>query len=181
MKKGFDSRRLDVRRFAEEEGRIETAEPLSGFGRLVEETQGRGTDEPLSWSARGEMLNPGHVQPQVWIHLHAATRLVLTCQRCLQPVQLPVTVERSFRFVNDEATAASEDEDAEEDVLAESRSFDLRELIEDEVLLAIPLVPRHVICPVVLPTSAGEAELEAGKERKANPFEVLEKLRQPKS
>ena len=67
------------------------------------------------------MRNPGHVQPEVWLHLQADAMLPLICQRCLEPVDVPLAVDRSFRFVADETTAAAEDDEAEEDVLAMSR------------------------------------------------------------
>ena len=59
------------------------------------------------------------------------------------PVDVPLDVERSFRFVADEATAEALDEECDEDLLALGREFDLRELIEDELLMALPVVPRH--------------------------------------
>ena len=180
MKKEFDARRLDVRKFAQDAAELEGSEPLHEYDRLLQETGGRGGDEPVSWSARGEMLNPRHVQPEIWLHLKAATRLALVCQRCLQPVDVDVFVDRSFRFVADEAMAASEDEEAEEDVLAESRAFDLHQLVEDELLMDMPLAPRHGLCPVTLPASAGEEELQASAEIRPNPFEVLGRLKGPR-
>jgi uncharacterized protein len=177
MKKEFDPRRLDVRRFAQEAGELASSRPLADYPRLAEEARHRGADTPVRWKAHGELLNPQHVQPQVWLHLEGGTTLALTCQRCLNPVNVEVSVKRSFRFVPDEATAAAEDDEAEEDVLAESRSFDLLELVEDELLMDMPLAPRHVICPVVLPTSAGEAEAAAAEAQRPNPFEVLQQLK----
>ena len=181
MKKEFDPRRLDVKRFAEEAAEIASDAPLRGFGRLLEETQGRGVNEPVHWNARGEMLNPKHVHPQVWLHLQASATLALVCQRCLQPVDVDVGVDRSFRFAPDEATAASEDDEAEEDVLAESRAFDLLQLVEDELLMEVPLAPRHEECPVSLPTSAVDPEFIAKTQApKTSPFEVLARLKGPK-
>jgi len=180
MKKEFDARRLDVRRFAQEAAELRGSDPLRAYSRLLEETQGRGGEEPVTWTARGEMHNTRHVQPEIWLRLEAGTRLALVCQRCLQPVDVAVSVDRSFRFVADESTAAAQDEEAEEDVLAESRSFNLVELVEDELLMGMPLSPRHVICPVVLPASAGEEELKAAGEAKENPFEVLARLKGPR-
>lgn len=57
-------------------------------------------------------------------------------------------VDRSFRFVPDEETAELEDDDSDEDVLALSSEFNLLELIEDELLMEVPVVPRHEVCPV---------------------------------
>jgi uncharacterized protein len=177
MKKEFDARHLDIRRFAEEGAQLSGQAPLSAFERLIGETEGRGGERPVHWQARGELRDPRHLQPQMWVHLEAGASLALVCQRCLQPVDVDVAVQRSFRFVPDEATAAREDDEAEEDVLVESRAFDLVALVEDELLMDMPVVPRHEVCPERLPTSAGEAEFEAAEAKRENPFAVLGRLK----
>jgi uncharacterized protein len=177
MKKAFDARRLDVRRFAEEGALLSGEETIAAFPRLMAEAGDRGTDLPVRWSARGEIRNPGHVQPDLWVQVEAEATLPLVCQRCLAGVDVKVAVDRWFRFVADEATAAAEDDAAEEDVLAESRSFDLAELVEDELLMGLPVGPRHVICPVLPSFSAGEAEFEDAQEKRENPFHMLAKLK----
>ena len=177
MAKTFDPRRLDVRRFAEESGELSGDSLVSAYERLQGETDRRGADAPVRWSAQGELRNAGHVRPDVWLHLEAEARVPLVCQRCLGPVEVDLEVDRSFRFVADEATAAAEDDEAEEDVLAESRQFDLQELIEDELLMALPVAPRHDVCPE-LPRFAVEDEgFEQAAEEKKNPFAVLQGLK----
>ncbi len=59
-------------------------------------------------------------------------------------------------------------------MLALTRALDLRELIEDELLLALPIVPRHEVCPVPLVAPADAAELV---EEKPNPFAALAALK----
>lgn len=177
MKKETDPRRLDVKRFAEDAGQLQAEAPLREWSRLLAEAEGRGAESPVRWTAQGESRDRGHVRPEAWLHLHADAHLQLICQRCLQPVEMEVNVDRSFRFVPDEATAAAEDDDSEEDVLAESRAFDLLELVEDELLMAMPVVPRHEACPVNLPASAGEREFEAAQAERPNPFAALGKLK----
>lgn len=177
MRKEFDPCRLDVRRFAEEDARLEESEPLRAWSRLAAEAEGRGGDTPVQWSAEGELREPGRLRPQVWLHLRAGTHLQLICQRCLNPVDVELSVERSFRFAPDEAAAAAEDDAAEEDVLAESRSFDLVELVEDELLMAMPVVPRHEVCPETPPLAAGEQEFEAAQAERENPFAILGRLK----
>ena len=100
----------------------------------------------------------------------------MQCQRCLTPVLAAVEAERSFRFVADEATAAALDDEAEEDILVISRDFDALALVEDELILSLPLVPLHEVCPEVLPMSAADPEFEAASER-PNPFGVLAGLK----
>ena len=110
---------------------------------------------------------------EIWLHLHAGASLSLVCQRCLQPVQAVLSVERNFRFVADEKQAAAIDADIEEDVLVLSRSFDLVELIEDELLLALPLVPRHEMCTQPLESAADPVAFD----ERVNPFDVLGELK----
>lgn len=177
MAKDFDPHRLDVRRFAEEGAELQAADPLRDFRRLVAETEGADLARTVRWHARGEMLNPHHVHPEIWMHLDAEATLPLVCQRCLQPVDVPLAVQRDFRFVADESTAAAEDDEAEEDVLALSRSFDLVELVEDELLMELPVAPRHQVCPAPVKMSAGEDEFEAAGGERENPFAALARLK----
>jgi uncharacterized protein len=86
-------------------------------------------------------------------------------------------VNRSFRFVPDEATAAAEDDEAEEDLLALSRSFDLVELVEDELLMELPVAPRHDVCPEPVKMSAADTDFDAAAPEKENPFALLGRLK----
>ena len=119
-------------------------------------------------------------EPEVWLHLQASAELPQTCQRCLSPYAQPVEVDRWFRFVADEAVALAEDEACEEDLLALEPRFDLAALIEDELLLALPLVPMHEVCPVPVRMSAGELP-DLPEEKKPNPFAALGALKGRKS
>jgi uncharacterized protein len=123
----------------------------------------------VEWSARFERRPVAGAVPQVWLHLVARTCLDLECQRCLQPVTCELAVDRAIRFVPTEDEAAALDAEGEDDVLALPPRLDLRSLVEDELLLALPLVPRHDTCPVPLEAPpADEAEAAA-----QNPFAVL--------
>jgi uncharacterized protein len=180
MSKEFTARRLDVRSLAEEAAQLQGRDGIAVHQRLMAETQNRGSDLAVNWSARGELRHPGHVQPQIWLHLRADAVLPLTCQRCLGVVELPVAVERSFRFVDDEETAAAQDDQSEEDVLALDRGLDLVELIEDELLMELPVAPRHEVCPEPVTMAVADPDFEAAAERAENPFALLEKLKAAK-
>lgn len=177
MSKEFTARHLDVRRFAEEGASLSGREPVQKHERLMAETQGRGGACTVDWSATGEMRNPRHLQPQIWLHLRADAVLPLTCQRCLGPVEVPLSVDRLFRFVADEDQAAAQDEVAEEDVLALSRSFDLMELVEDELLMEMPLAPMHEVCPDPVKLSVQDAGFEEAGGRRESAFGILGKLK----
>jgi uncharacterized protein len=180
MSKDFQPRHLDVRSFAEEGAAVSGHEPVQQHHRLMAETQGRGAASPVTWSARGELRNPRHLYPQVWLHLKAQVVLALTCQRCLGPVDVPISIERSFRFAADENLAAAQDEQSEEDVLALSPSFDVVELVEDELLMELPLAPRHESCPVPLKLTAVDDGFDAAAAERENPFAILEKFKPAK-
>lgn len=181
MKKEFDPRRLDVKAFAEAATELVGDDKLGTHPRLMAETAGRGADLPLAWSARGELRNPGHVHPEIWLHLEARTMLPLTCQRCLGPVEVAVDVRRPFRFVQDEAIALAEDDQSEEDLLALSRSFDLVELVEDELLMDLPVAPRHEVCPVPVRLAVADEDFEAAPAERENPFALLQRLKTRKA
>ena len=68
-------------------------------------------------------------------------------------------------------------DDSEDDVLALTRALDLRELVEDELLLALPIVPRHEVCPEPLPQPADDA---APAEPAPHPFAALAALKRTK-
>ena len=177
MAKDFDPRRLDVRRFADEGAALSSEDRLAGYPRLLAETDNGARERSVQWSARGELHNPNHVHPEIWLHLQAEAELPLVCQRCLQPVDVALTVDRDFRFVPDEATAAAQDDEAEEDLLALSHAFDLLELVEDELLMEVPLAPRHEVCPEPVKMSAEDPDFAAAGGGRENPFAVLGQLK----
>ncbi len=117
----------------------------------------------------------GTVQP--WMHLMVTLNLCLTCQRCLDAVQVPVVVDRWFRFVDSEEVAELEDEAADEDLLVLEKQFKLHDLIEDEVLMAMPLVPRHDECPGNVKLSVVDPDFEVAQAAKPMPFEALAALK----
>lgn len=177
MKTEFAPRRLDVAAFAEAGATLSGVTPLQDFPRLAADVAGASPDASVQWQARGERRPGATGAPVAWLHLAADALVPLVCQRCLAPVETALVVDRWFRFAADEETAALEDEDAEEDVLAISRDFDLQALLEDELLMEIPVTPRHEVCPQAPSLSAVDADFEASEEAKPNPFAVLGTLR----
>jgi uncharacterized protein len=177
MKRVHDPRRLDVARFVAEGAQLEACSPGAEFGRLAE-SQSAPQDmglAPVAWKAAGDAKPVTGGEDECWLRLHAQTKVWLTCQRCLQPLTWPLAVATRIRFVSGEAQAEALDAESEEDVLALARHMDLLALVEDELLLALPLVPRHDSCPQPLPLAAGDPLADASPA--PNPFALLAGLK----
>jgi uncharacterized protein len=99
--------------------------------------------------------------------------LLLQCQRCLEPVDLCVDARVSLVVVQglDEAESLEPEFDP---LIVEDERVNLLLLVEDELLLAIPAVPRHLDCEAATTESGEELETEAVHE---NPFEILAQLK----
>lgn len=179
MSQAFNAQHLDLAALAQAGDSLEGHLPINALERLREETDAPSLERLVTWQARGEQRLDASGSPQVWLHLNAQVTLSLVCQRCLAPADIAITAQRSFRFVASEAQAQAEDEEAEEDVLVLSRDFDLLALVEDELLMGIPLVPRHVSCPGDVKLKTQDADFEAAQATKPNPFAALAALRQP--
>jgi uncharacterized protein len=170
--------KLDVEAFTRDGGHLEGQWPAVELERLADtaapEAPASGWPA-VSWSVEGEQRPRRAGEPEIWLHLAAQADVELTCQRCLHPVQEHVEAERSILFVRGEETAAELDADSEDDVLALTRVLDVKELIEDELLLTLPLVPRHEVCPA--PLQATVDDLPEAVEEKPNPFAALAALK----
>lgn len=92
--------------------------------------------------------------------------LQLTCQRCLGPLEFALRSEALLLLFGHEAEIAVLDAEGPERIVAE-REMSVLDLVEDEVLLAIPIAPRHEQC------SLREGDASAAQQR---PFAGLRAL-----
>lgn len=178
-KTAWNPQRLDARAFAQAGAQLQGEAPLESLSRLCTEAAPDAPDEPspVLWRADGEMrASASGATSDAWLHLQAEARIALTCQRCLGPAATALSVDRWFRFVADEAAAEAQDDDCEEDLLALEPRPSLLEVLEDELLMALPLVPMHDQCPTSVALRAPEHPADAAPERK-NPFAELAKLK----
>lgn len=175
--------RLDVKSLARASGHIEGQMPLERFPRLHQDMYLPDPAEavdPVVWRAQGELRSDAQGRlAEVWLHLEVSAGASLQCQRCLGPVKVALSVERWFRFVPDEATAEAEDDECEEDLLVLEPTMSLFDLMEDELLMELPLVPMHEICPAGAMAGFEDPvqESESGSSGKPNPFAVLKILK----
>jgi uncharacterized protein len=182
MDKKFDLKSLNIKAFARERIQLQGERALSLFTRLsdlkFQEPEHSMLESQVSWDIRGECLTLAGGEDQHWLYLQANLMMPLQCQRCMSPLLEPVTSQQAFRFVADEAVAEAEDEESEEDVLVLSSDMDVWELIEDELIMAVPLVPKHAVCPTQVAMSVADEAFEAAQEARPNPFAALAKLKQ---
>ena len=150
---------------------------LQNMERLAKETYAPQPDLTVNWQAHAESRTGSGSQADIWLHLQASTTLPLTCQRCMSAVDTPLTVDQWYRFVATEDIAMAEDDQSEEDLLVMTPQFDLLAVLEDELLMALPLVPMHETCPVAPVLSVGDMAFETVATEKPHPFAVLAQLK----
>lgn len=125
----------------------------------------------VRWSLSGGRHPQGHPQ----LMLTVAGTVQLRCQRCLAPFTFAIDSRAVLVLAHDEAGAdeleASLDDDTLE-VVPASRQFSVSDLVEDEALLALPVSPRHDVCPQQpVPQDAAQ------EDKAASPFAVLKELK----
>ena len=152
---------VDPARLAREESRLTGVLTLAQLPRLAD----------VLFDHDGRVrYTTGNGQPALRINLEAD--LGLRCQRCLERLPLHLDVERDVVLVADmRELDARDDEDDDTDAIPGVASLDLRELIEEEILLSLPMAPRH---PEDACTAQPEASAVSGSE---SPFAALAGLK----
>lgn len=103
------------------------------------------------------------------------TEAALICQRCLGALQLPLFVSVSLGLVRDEAEVAHLPAQYEPLLIAEDESISIAALIEDELLLALPYIPRHAEPQACTPLLAATPEPSSPTDT-LRPFAALASL-----
>ncbi|RQH09649.1 DUF177 domain-containing protein [Paraburkholderia dinghuensis] len=193
----LNPRDLDIFEFARSAREAAGAVRLSQLPRMLNEVpvDAPDRDTVFTWQAAGftqpELQDDGAEGQQPYLRLAIHGTAWLTCQRCLAPSEQAFNADPVFRIVQteDEADEFPLDDD-EAEVIVGSRHFDLVDLIEEELLLALPLVPKHEVCPAIHESLASGAdgadgvdsvddlpEQEIEAEERVNPFAALESLK----
>lgn len=105
---------------------------------------------------------------------HLQTTLNLECQRCLEPFSYEIISDFALGIVKtlEEANALP---GHYEPAMAQENNLEIRGIVEDEIILSLPIIPRHAHenCKVKLPVEDTFEE-----EQKMNPFQVLASLKE---
>jgi|FrelakmetLWP11LW_1041352.scaffolds.fasta_scaffold27884_2 uncharacterized protein len=99
---------------------------------------------------------------QPCLQLHIKTNLPVICQRCLD--NMTVHLDLSFDYLISNADIDEFDDDDQVDWLEANNEMNLLDLIEDELLLAMPIAPVHE-------KNCSKLSMQSGE--KPNPFAVL--------
>ena len=150
------SGRLPVRRFRR------LAESLNGTDGEVEVSMDFGLDE----QGRPRILGSLFVELEV------------LCQRCLEAMRLPLRLDLHLGLVNSDTEGADLPEDMDP-LIVSATPTSLADIVEDELILGLPLVPAH--SPEVCSARTEYATPPQGEEqRPKSPFAALEALKTDK-
>ncbi|MCO8091861.1 YceD family protein [Acinetobacter pseudolwoffii] len=155
--------------------------PLSRFVRIAREAVGSIDDQLINIDCK---LSMDAYHRIAWLDGHVETKVPMECQRCLETVEIELVSSFHLALVDDESLIERLDEDADFIVLGESEATtkgdydapataDLLALIEDELLLLVPLSPKHEFCE----HKHQPALEEVVEEKRDNPFDVLAALK----
>ena len=111
---------------------------------------------------------------QAFVQVHAEADLPLQCQRTLERYLQPVTVNQRLGLITSEAQESALQEGVEPLLVPESAELRAIDLVEDELILALPVVP---INPE---SSLPEAVWRLDDEEKPHPFAALSALKDHK-
>ncbi len=98
----------------------------------------------------------------------------MICQRCLEIAALPIHGEYTYAVVKEGASDQSVPKGYDALEVGEE-PLDLLTLVEDELLLALPIVPVHEDCQP--PAGLDEPEPSEDEVSRSNPFSVLAQLK----
>lgn len=112
-----------------------------------------------------------------YVEVRAEAELPLLCQRTLERFLHPVRIDQRLGLITDESQEAALPEGVEPLLLDASGELNPAGLVEDELILAVPVVPIDPDSAEIEPRWPDEAEEE---EEKPNPFAALAALKEQK-
>jgi len=163
------SQPLDVDRLARGEAEIDFGVPLAELPRLKSRIAGIGGS--VHGAARF-----GRQSRFAVVELSLAGKATLQCQRCMQPMEWVLDSTTHVALILAEADAADVPEELEP-VLARDGRISAGELVEEELLLALPIVPLHEeLSECAVPPSAPLVAEEEPEHVTQRPFAGLDEL-----
>lgn len=167
------SRLIDARKMARKGVVLDMKVPLSELSRLSESVL------ELDGFAKVDLSFDRDEEKRFTITGKVAAPVKMTCQRCLEPVDVEVESDTKLAMVWDDIDAQALPKHLDPIVVGED-PIDLVHLLEEELLLALPYICYHedVDCMASLDyTPEPEPELVVSEPEEENPFKILEQLK----
>jgi uncharacterized protein len=158
---------IDAFEFCRSNGHRDGVMPVALMSRLSIDCADQSGE--IAWAVDGAVNSQGY--PSMTVSVAGTVQLM--CQRCLTPFAYEVDSSTLLVLGKDDEEADQIEEilgDESIDVIVGSRTCDLRDLIEDEALLALPQVPKHEVCP-------DSKLLDVARSDKPSPFAGLKDLK----
>jgi uncharacterized protein len=156
---------IDSLEFARSGGEMRGEVQVAELGRLADSLYDHSGN--LRYALVGQ--TDGHQRPRLRLAVNGT--ISLKCQRCLGNLPYQVAMDSSLLVLGETADSATSVEIDELDAVAADSAMDVWSLVEDEVLLALPIAPRH-------PEGECLAGIGLGRDRAASPFAALAGLKQ---
>lgn len=153
---------IDSLEFARSGGHLQSAVEIAALERLHDYLNSRAGQ--LEWQLDGVADHAG--KPA--LRLAVTGVLDLICQRCLAGYAFDLKSNSLLVLENADDAPVAED-DATESIPASS-ALDVEALVEDEVILALPMAPRH-------PEGKCATRVADGSDENVHPFAALAKLK----
>ncbi|WP_018912365.1 DUF177 domain-containing protein [Thiomonas sp. FB-6] len=173
-------RRLNLKDFAQRGRELRGSVAVAALARLGASLHAEAAalaEMRVRWELQGWVRDDASGQAQQLVRLRVEGDLPMLCQRCLQTSWHHVDDTVVLLLVDQEPQLGAEELESDEEAFCARHPVDLVELVEDQLILALPLVPMHESCPQALPVQAGEVQAE--KDVPVSPFAVLAGLRKP--
>jgi uncharacterized protein len=155
---------------------------LDALPRVALEAAACATDDGFAWAVDTFFDGVAGGEPRLKMNLSLKGQMHLICQRCMQPCLVKIEESRQFVFLANESLADTfpMEDDALEPLVMSSQ-FDLLGTIEDEILLSLPLIPKHPegVCePASLGSGADDLQDQGETAKKPdNPFNILKNIK----
>ncbi len=130
-------------------------------------------EQPAATTVEVDLKLVEDPQRRLWLEGRVRVVLALVCERCQETMDWPVSAEVGLYLARNDADAAEVGEEA--DVVIVGDSLKLHELIEDEMILALPLVAKHPAGTVCGDQGLQGPIAESGE--RDNPFAILKTLK----
>ena len=112
-----------------------------------------------------------------WLEGQLEGTLPLCCQRCMQPLLMPIDTIFKLAMIESESEIEQLGEQYEPLLLEDDSLVSVVELVEDELLLELPIVPKHDTVECNAGEEIVEQVSEVKSDSKKNPFDVLADLK----